>query len=190
MDNGKTPVSRRDFLGKMGQVGVGLGLLGLGAAALRRGGSDGLVWQLDPNKCNMCGRCATECVLEQSAVRCVHNHEMCGYCDLCFGYLLPAHTERSEAAENQVCPLGAIKRTFIEDVYYEYDIDDDACNGCGKCVKLCNHSGNGSLFLQVKQERCLNCNECAIARACPAGAFRRVAASQGYLLKRKEDHGA
>jgi electron transport complex protein RnfB len=187
-DDGNT--GRRAFLSKMGRVGVGVGLLGAGAAGLAHSERDELVWQIDPYKCTMCGRCATACVLPASAVRCVHNHEMCGYCDLCFGYLLPGHTERSEAAENQVCPAAAITRTFIEDVYYEYNIIDEACIGCAKCVKLCNHSGNGSLFLQVKQERCLNCNDCAIARECPAGAFRRVPASQGYILKHREDHGA
>lgn len=181
---------RREFLSKMGRVGVGIGLLGAGAAALAQSERDNLVWQIDPYKCTMCGRCATQCVLPVSAVRCVHNHEMCGYCDLCFGYLLPGHTERNEAAENQVCPVGAITREFIEDVYYEYKIIDEDCIGCSRCVKLCTHSGNGSLFLQVKQERCLNCNDCAIARACPADAFRRVPASQGYILKHREDHGA
>ena len=46
--------------------------------------------------------------------------------------------------------------------------------------------GNGSLFLQVRHDRCLNCNECAIGRACPAQAFRRVPAEQPYLLKTRE----
>ena len=30
------------------------------------------VWQLDPHKCVACGNCATYCVLEESAVKCVH----------------------------------------------------------------------------------------------------------------------
>jgi len=56
--------------------------------------------------------------------------------------------------------------------------------GCGKCVKGCKTFGNGSLFLQVRHDRCLNCNECSIAAACPSGAFKRVPADKPYLLKR------
>jgi electron transport complex protein RnfB len=50
-------------------------------------------------------------------------------------------------------------------------------------VKGCNAFGNGSLHLQVLHDRCLNCNECAIAIACPVSAFRRVPAERPYLLK-------
>jgi electron transport complex protein RnfB len=50
-------------------------------------------------------------------------------------------------------------------------------------VKGCSAFGNGSLYLQVWHERCENCNECAIAVACPSRAFVRVPASRPYLLK-------
>ena len=63
----------------------------------------------------MCGRCATECVLEQSAVKCVHSFDMCGYCQLCTGYFEPQPNKLNTAAENQLCPTGAILRSFIED---------------------------------------------------------------------------
>jgi electron transport complex protein RnfB len=53
-------------------------------------------------------------------------------------------------------------------------------------VKGCFEQGNGSLFLQVRHDRCLNCNECSIAKACPSDAFRRVPASAPYLLKKRE----
>ncbi len=82
-----------------------------------------------------------------------------------------------------MCPLGAIQRRFIEEPYFEYTIDETLCVGCGKCVKGCNAFGNGSLYLQVRHDRCVNCNDCAIARACPAGAFRRVPASRPYRMK-------
>ena len=39
--------------------------------------------------------------------------------------------------------------------------------------------------MQVRHDRCLNCNECAIAVACPSQAFRRVPAADPYLLKKK-----
>jgi electron transport complex protein RnfB len=167
-----------------------VGALGLGGAAgllaIRKGQAEDYVWQIDPDKCIACDKCQTLCVLEPSAVKAVQCFLMCGYCDVCTGYFPETDFERNTAAENQLCPTGAIQRAFIEDPYYEYTIDESLCIGCGKCVKGCTTFGNGSLFLQVRHDRCLNCNECAIAAACPSGAFRRVPADQPYLLKDKE----
>lgn len=147
------------------------------------------LWQLDPNLCNACGRCATECVLEVSAVKCVHAYAVCGFCKLCSGYFEQNAPELHSGAENQQCPVGAIGRSFVEDPYYEYNIDERLCIGCGKCVKGCGDFGNGSLFLQVRHDRCLNCNQCRIAMNCPAQAFRRVDADHPYLLKHREHAG-
>ncbi len=144
------------------------------------------VWQLDPQKCVACGNCATYCVLEESAVKCVHAYAMCGYCNLCTGFFEPEPRELDTGAENQLCPTGAIKRSFVEDPYYEYIIDEPLCIGCGKCVKGCNAFGNGSLFLQVRHNRCLNCNECSIATACPSQAYKRVPVDNSYILKNME----
>jgi electron transport complex protein RnfB len=141
-------------------------------------------WQIDPNKCIACGNCATYCVLKDSAVKCVKVYPICGYCRICFGFFGPEPLEINEGAENQLCPTGAIKRTYIEEPYYEYTIDESLCIGCGKCVKGCNTFGNGSLFLQVRHDRCLNCNNCSIAAACPSGAYVRVPAESPYLLKK------
>lgn len=151
--------------------------------ALSKKRSDEKVWQLDPEKCIACGNCATYCVLEESAVKCVHAYAICGYCDLCTGFFEPEPRELDTGAENQLCPTGAIKRSFVEDPYYEYTIDESLCNGCGKCVKGCNAFGNGSLFLQVRHDRCSNCNECSIATACPAQAYKRVSADEPYIIK-------
>jgi len=140
-------------------------------------------WQIDPHKCVMCGYCATRCVLEESAVKCVQSYAMCGYCKLCTGFFDPSPKALNTGAENQLCPTGAIVRTFIEDPYYEYKIDENLCTGCGKCVKWCQAFGNGSLYLQVRHDRCLNCNECSIALACPSEAFQRVPYEEPYLLK-------
>lgn len=146
-------------------------------------GSSDYVWQIDPEKCTQCGRCATHCVLAPSAVKCVHSYAICGYCDLCGGYQRSDAKSRDTGAENQLCPTAAIQRKFIEDPYYQYTIDEALCIGCGVCVKGCGMFGNGSLYLQVKHDLCVNCNECAIAVACPSNAFRRVPASDPYLLK-------
>jgi electron transport complex protein RnfB len=144
----------------------------------------GTRWQIDPERCVQCGQCATRCVLAPSAVKCVHNFTVCGYCKLCFGFFLPGAT-LDEGAENQRCPTGAIRRAFVEHPYFEYTIDETLCVGCGRCVKGCTTFGNGSLQLQVRHDRCVNCNECSIARDCPAGAYRRVPAASPYLLKVK-----
>ena len=145
-----------------------------------------LVWQVDPAKCTQCGRCATQCVLEPSAVKCVHTYAMCGYCKRCFGFFQPDAATLDESGEKQLCPTGAIRRSFVEDPYFEYAIDEEKCIGCALCVKGCGSFGNGSLFLQVRHDRCVNCNECRIAQACPAGAISRVPAESPYMLKGTE----
>ena len=170
---------------------MGLGLRGLALAALGGAAARPLlsrpaspeVWQIDPNRCVQCGNCATECVMAESAVKCVHAYEMCGYCDLCSGYLRQGAPRRDTAAEHRLCPTGAISRTFIEDPYFEYVVDEKLCVACGRCVKACEDFGNGSLFLQIRHDRCRNCNECSIGRSCPAEAIRRVKAEKPYLLK-------
>ena len=178
------PVSRRDFLRHGTRAAAVAGLGGLAGVLASRSTSLGKVWQIDPAKCLRCDRCATHCVLEQSAVKCVHGYALCGYCNLCTGYFEPEPNALNTGAENQLCPTAAIKRTFVEDPYYEYTIDEELCIGCSKCVEGCNRFGNGSMFLQIRHDRCVNCNQCAIARVCPGDAFRRVPARQPYLLKK------
>jgi electron transport complex protein RnfB len=175
--------SRRTFL-KNGFWGTCLaGLAGAAGYFASSKSQAATVWQIDPEICVACGNCATYCVLEKSAVTCVHAYAMCGYCELCFGHFDPDPKALNTGAENQLCPTGAIKRTYVEDPYYQYTIDEELCIGCGKCVKGCNTFGNGSLFLQVRHDRCLNCNECSIAAACPSGAYKRVPAETPYLIK-------
>lgn len=181
-------IDRREFLRRGVQVAGALAALGtLGAAA--RGMTADTVWQIDPDKCTMCGQCATTCVLTPSAVKCVHAYAVCGYCGLCFGYFEDNPSQLNTAAENVRCPTGAIVRNYIEDPYYEYTIDEPRCIGCAKCVKGCSAFGNGSLFLQVRHNVCQHCNQCSIAAACPADAFVRVPERQPYLLKHKGRSG-
>lgn len=179
--NKETGIGRRDFMRAAAVLAAGGG-----AWMAAESGAERTVWQIDPAKCQQCGRCATSCVLSPSAVKCVHSFEICGYCDLCGAYLQPGAKVRDSGAENELCPVGALQRRFIETPFYQYTIDEDLCIGCGKCVKGCGQFGNGSLYLQVKRDRCVNCNECAVARDCPAQAYRRVSVGDGYLLKHRQ----
>lgn len=177
-------IDRREFVENSLRVVGALGLTGAAAfLAGRAGAADDTVWQIDPHKCVACGNCATHCVLDKSAVVCKHAYKMCGYCDLCTGYFEPEAATLTTGAENQLCPTGAIIRKFIEEPYYEYSIDEPLCIGCGKCVKGCASFGNGSLFLQVRHNLCLNCNQCQIALVCPAHAFVKVPADKPYIFK-------
>lgn len=173
---------RRDFLAKALRF-AGVLIVGGAAGTLARSRPEGTVWQIDPNLCIACDKCATTCVLSTSAVKCVHAYALCGHCDFCFGYFRDQRSDNGTGAENQRCPTDAIRRTFIEDPYYQYVISEERCIGCAICVKGCTAFGNGSLFLQIRHDRCVNCNQCAIAIACPANAIKRVPASRPYLLK-------
>ncbi len=177
-------MARRRFLRLLGTTVAGGTILAVsGVLARKVMGAETALWQIDPAKCTQCGRCETHCVLAVSAVKCIHANKVCGYCDLCGGYYRSNVKELNTAAENLRCPTGAIQRTYVEDPYFEYTINEDLCNGCGKCVKGCGSFGNGSLYLQIKRDLCANCNECKIATVCASDAIRRVPYAQAYLLK-------
>ncbi|MCE5239930.1 4Fe-4S binding protein [bacterium] len=180
-------LGRRGFLGHcLRGLGV-VGLSGLTGLLVRGSEAGSTVWQIDPERCIGCGNCAKNCVLKPSAVKCVHEYKMCGYCELCFGYLADVRPGDTPGAGNERCPTGAISRSFVEQPYYQYTIDEQKCYGCGQCVKGCKAFGNNSLILQVRHDRCVNCNECAIARQCPAQAFVRVPAGRPYLLRTQNE---
>ena len=175
--------SRREFINDGVRLSLALAIGGIGGLSLSKVVKDEYVWQIDPFLCSQCGRCATECVLSPSAVKCVHAYDLCGYCDLCGGYLKPDANERTTAAENQLCPTAAIERKYIEEPYFEYKINEDLCIGCAKCVEGCTAFGNGSLHLQIMHHICVNCNDCSIARVCPSDAISRVKVSEAYNVK-------
>jgi Na+-translocating ferredoxin:NAD+ oxidoreductase subunit B len=182
MKKGKS-FNRREFIHGGMRLSLGLSVAALGVFALRKSSVNKWVWQIDPFKCTQCGRCATECVKTPSAVKCIHAYSLCGYCDLCGGYFKPNTKKLETAAEYQLCPTAAIQRKYIEEPYFQYIIDEKLCIGCSKCVKGCTSFGNGSLHLQIRHDRCHNCNECSIARMCPSDAIRRVPAGEPYSIK-------
>jgi H+/Na+-translocating ferredoxin:NAD+ oxidoreductase subunit B len=177
--------SRRDFVRNAGKLSVILPLAFVPLALVNKTTTSGSVWQIDPFKCTSCGQCKTNCVLTTSASKCVHAFQMCGYCDLCGGYLRQGVKTISTGAENQLCPTGAITRKFVEEPYFEYTIDEDLCDGCAKCVKGCADFGNGSLYMQINHDICINCNDCSIARTCPSNAISRIPESVSYIQKDK-----
>ncbi len=176
--------TRRQFLKGCARAA---GVAAVGAAAFKltaRADSD-KVWQLNPDLCQTCGRCATRCVLKQSAVRAVNNFKECGYCYICPAYFDATSNERPDGTFDElVCPRNAMRRRLVgtpdpadpNNNYYEYTIDLEKCNGCGRCVARCKPSaGNGALHLEVRHDLCRDCNQCSIAASCPSGAYYRTA---------------
>ena len=112
--NGKK-ITRRDFIKRGTGLALVAGVSALSGFAGLRALAGDTVWQIDPDKCTQCGKCATSCVQNPSAVKCVHAFALCGYCVLCSGFYKPNTRVLDTAAENRQCPTGAITRTFIED---------------------------------------------------------------------------
>ena len=100
-------VTRRDILRGAALLGLGSAA---GASAVSAHGGD-TVWQIDPYVCIQCGKCSTNCVLEESAVKAVHVHALCGHCNLCTAFFEPASSLHT-GAENQLCPTGAIEQAL------------------------------------------------------------------------------
>lgn len=175
--------NRRQFVKRVGRLVIAFPVAYLSVSLLKKTSAREFVWQIDPLKCIHCRQCETNCVMTPSAVKCMHSFEMCGYCDLCSGYLRQGIKILDTAAENQLCPTAAITRKFVEEPFFQYTIDEELCNGCAKCVKGCTAFGNGSLHLQINHEFCKNCNQCSIAITCPSDAIQRVSVSVPYKSK-------
>jgi electron transport complex protein RnfB len=176
--------TRRQFLDRSVRVVCWLGL-GSAAGVLSRRAAADTVYQVDPLKCTACDLCRTSCVLSHSAVKAVNDFDRCGYCMLCPAYYdITSVPDAKGIPSGKVCPRDALKRRVVGAVdaddpnnnYYEYIVEEALCDGCGKCVKACKApAGNGSLRLEIRYDRCLECNSCAIAVACPDVAILRMA---------------
>jgi electron transport complex protein RnfB len=175
--------TRRQFIDRSVRI---LSFVGMGGAAglLTRRALGNSVFQVDPSKCTGCDLCRTSCVLSHSAVKAVNAFDKCGYCMLCPAYFdVTSMPDEKGIPTGKVCPRDALKRRVVgredpEDPnnnYYEYVIDEALCDGCGKCIKACKPpAGNGSLRLEIRYNRCLECNECGIQIVCPERAISRV----------------
>jgi Na+-translocating ferredoxin:NAD+ oxidoreductase subunit B len=175
--------TRRQFIDRSCRI-VGLAVLGGTAGLLAERASGNAAFQVDPAKCTSCDLCRTSCVLSLSAVKAVNDFSKCGYCMLCPAYFdVTSQPDEKGIPAGKVCLQDALKRRVVgkEDLedpnnnYYEYIIDETRCDGCGKCVKACKPpAGNGSLRLEIRYARCVECNECSIQIACPESAVVRV----------------
>ncbi len=175
--------SRREFIDRSLRIA---GVVGIGGAAvvLARRAASNTVFQVDPAKCVACDLCRTSCVLSHSAVKAVNVFNECGYCQLCPAYFdVTSMPDEMGLPTGKVCPQDALKRRIVGDIdeedpnnnYYEYIVDESLCDGCGKCVKACKPpAGNGALRLEVRYDRCMECDSCSIQIACPENAIVRI----------------
>ena len=199
--------TRRDVLGTAARATVVAGLGGAAAFLVRKAQGQ-VVWQVDAAKCvnsrlgevgvEACGKCVTECVVPLSAVRAVNEHSKCGRCAICPAYfnITSAVDEQGLPSEKR-CPRDAIERKSIGDVdpedpnnnYFEYIIDEEKCDGCGKCVMGCKEPlGLGSITLRVRYDRCVDCNRCAISTACPKDALMQIPVEEALKAAVVERH--
>jgi len=184
--------TRREVLGHAAR---GAALVGLGGTAglLSLKANKTYAWTIDPLKCansqlgltdaEYCELCATDCVITLSAVRAVNTFSQCGRCYICPGYYkITSAVGPDGLPSEKICPRDAIERKAIGWIdpddpannFYEYTIDEEKCNGCGRCVMECKEpAGLGSIRLEVRHNVCLDCNRCSIASVCPEEAFDR-----------------
>ena len=188
-------ITRRDALGKAIR-GTVLAVLGGGAGFLVRKANGQVVWEVNAARClnsrlgetgvPACNLCTTECVVALSAVRAVNEFSRCGRCNICPAYFnITSPVDARGYPSEKLCPRDAITRKAIgkqdpEDPannFYEYIIDENKCDGCGKCVMQCKEPlGLGSITLRVRYDRCVNCNRCSISTVCPQKAVVQVMA--------------
>jgi Na+-translocating ferredoxin:NAD+ oxidoreductase subunit B len=187
------PLSRRNAMRRLGQGALVVGM-GTAAGYLVNKADGQIVWQIDPQRClnsrlgevgiKACELCVSECVVSQSAVRAVNEFSKCGRCYICPAYYnVKSAVDREGLPSEKLCPRDAITRKPIGEAdpadpannFYEYEIDEEKCDGCGRCVMACKEpAGLGSIQLRVRHDLCVSCNQCAISNACPKDALFRA----------------
>ena len=202
-------VTRRDLLGNAARGAVLL-TLGGGAGFLVRKAHGQVVWQVDASRCinsrlgevnvEACNLCTNECVVQLSAVRAVNEFSKCGRCNICPAYFnITSAVDEHGLPSEKLCPRDAIERRPIGKIdpedpannFYEYIIDEAKCDGCGKCVMKCKEPlGLGSITLRVRYDRCVNCNRCAISRACPQQALFQLPVEEALAAQGAKRPGA
>lgn len=190
-------VSRRKALDRLGRGAVIAGMAGTAGYLVQKAEGQ-IVWQVDAAKClnsrlgevgvKVCDLCLKECVVTLSAVRAVNTFSECGRCYICPAYYnVKSAVDRDGLPSEKLCPRDAIARKPIGEAdpadpannFYEYIVDEEKCDGCGKCVMACKEpAGLGSIRLKIRHNLCVNCNQCAISIACPKDAVLSMTAGQ------------
>ncbi len=188
-DNTDKP-TRRDVLGHVARGATLVGIVGTAAHLIVRSDAHG-AWGIDSGRCvnsrmgatgvDVCQLCSTECIEPLSAVRAVNDFSRCGRCYICPAfYNVTSAVDAEGLPSEKRCPRDAILRKPIGWVdeddpannFYEYEIDELRCNGCGLCVMGCKEpAGLGSITLEVRHDLCVDCNRCSIATSCPDDAY-------------------
>lgn len=68
-----------------------------------------------------------------------------------------------------ICPLGAFYALLNKWSFFQYEVDPDACIGCGKCKRICHMDVD--ITKNAAHTECIRCGECA--KVCPTGAIHR-----------------
>ena len=199
--------TRREVLGHAARGAGVLALAGPLVYLVKKTGAEG-VWVIDPTKCvnvrlgatgvEVCDKCATSCVLPLSAIRAVNVYSECGRCCICPAYFdVHSMIGPDGLPTRRLCPRDAITRVPIGEVdpddplnnFYDYIIDEELCNGCGKCAMGCKEpAGLSSIRLEVRYDLCTNCNRCAIAMVCPEDALLMDTKDKAKLVVEQGPH--
>lgn len=179
--------SRRNFLRLTGHVAGGAALAAAGVRVFSPPAEDSeffpqarrFAWQIDPDKCLYCGICETACVRKPSAAKAINDQKKCSNCVVCYGHISNKNIEsgKIDSHGERICPHDAVlRKNFCGglDGMFLYSHDHANCTGCAKCVEKCVVEGTGSMFMIIRPDLCLGCNECAIAVACPHDAIERI----------------
>jgi electron transport complex protein RnfB len=94
-------------------------------------------WQIDPDKCQSCGLCATSCVRKPSAVKAVNDPKKCSNCVVCYGHITSTKidSDKIDSEGERVCPVDAVKRTNFSggvNGMFLYAQDPKLCIACGR----------------------------------------------------------
>lgn len=75
-----------------------------------------------------------------------------------------------------ICPLGAVYSAFNSVAVFRYQLDQEACIGCGACAASCEMQVDP--IKHINSPECIRCGACK--RACPVGAihFRQAGKSR------------
>lgn len=136
-------------------------------------------WQINPDKCRFCGKCGPACVRKPAAVKALNDQTKCSNCVVCYAHIADRQIESARIQQHgtRICPRNAVCRQNFSggpDGVYTYTIDQSHCIGCARCVAECNNLGSRSIFLVIRPDLCLGCNQCACALSCPFNAVERV----------------